>query len=72
MCLELKVAFEFGKRNGLESQNENLATANFLLESQLKELRKIVGEKISIIGGVKIFFANDFNYPVCLLKIPVK
>ena len=46
MCLELKVAFEFGKRNGLESQNENLATANFLLESQLKELRKIVGEKI--------------------------
>ena len=58
---------------GYISRQENAELHSFMLSSHSQLIfAKIVGEKISIIGGVKIFFANDFNYPVCLLKIPVK
>ena len=49
MCTQLKSAFEFGKRNSLEASTENALMTTFLLERQLKELkRKVYDSSLSI------------------------
>ena len=58
---------------GYISRHENAELHSFMLSSNSPLLfAKKNGDKISIIGGVKIFFSYDFSYPACLLKIPVK
>ena len=58
---------------GYISRHENAELHSFMLSNKSPLLfAKKLGDKISIIGGAKIFFSNDFSYPACLLKIPVK
>ena len=58
---------------GYISRHENAELHSFMLSNKSPLLfAKKLGDKISIIGGAKIFFSNDFGYPACLLKIPVK
>lgn len=58
---------------GYISRYENAELHSFMLSENTPLLfAKKLDNKISIIGGVKIFFDNDFGYPTCLLKIPVK
>ena len=58
---------------GYISTHENAELHSFMLSNKSPLLfAKKLGDKISIIGGAKIFFSNDFSYPACLLKIPVK
>lgn len=58
---------------GYISRHENAELHSFMLSSNSPLLfAKKLGDRISIIGGVKIFFSYDFSYPACLLKIPVK
>ena len=58
---------------GYISRHENAELHSFMLSNKSPLLfAKKLGDKISIIGGAKIFFSNDFSYPTCLLKIPVK
>ena len=54
------------------SRQENQELHNFMVSNNTRLLfAKAKEDKISIIGGVKIFFENDYNYPVSLFKIPV-
>ena len=58
---------------GYISRQENAELHSFMLSNHSPLLfGKRVNDKISVIGGLKIFFTNDFNYPACLFKIPVK
>lgn len=58
---------------GYISRHENAELHSFMQSSNSPLLfAKKLGDKISIMGGVKIFFSYDFSYPKCLLKIPVK
>ena len=55
------------------SRQENQELHNFMVSNNTRLLfAKAKEDKISIIGGVKIFFENDYNYPVSLFKIPVE
>ena len=63
------VFFELGH----VSRQENQELHDFMVSSSSRLLfGKVKNNDISIMGGIKIFLSNDFNYPMCLSKIPVK
>ena len=58
---------------GYISESETDKLHNFMtINSSRLLFGKIENNKITIMGGIKIFLENDYKYPSCLLKIPVK
>lgn len=58
---------------GYVSKSSNRDLHDFMTRNSSRLLfGRIKDDKISLMGGIKIFFEKDFNYPACLIKIPVK
>lgn len=58
---------------GYVSENENQELHDFMVSSSSRLLfGKVKDNIITIIGGIKMFFSKDLNYPNCLFNIPVK
>ncbi|MDE6669911.1 MAG: hypothetical protein K2K26_09570 [Muribaculaceae bacterium] len=58
---------------GYISRNENAALHKFMVDNESRLLfGKIDSENISLMGGIEIFFSNDFDFPLCLSNILVK
>lgn len=54
------------------ARTDNSELHNFMIENSSRLLfGKIENDKISLLGGIKIFFDNDFNFPASLIKIPI-
>lgn len=57
---------------GYIARTDNSELHNFMIENSSRLLfGKIENDKISLLGGIKIFFDNDFNFPASLIKIPI-
>lgn len=57
---------------GYIARTDNSELHNFMIENSSRLLfGKIEHDKISLLGGIKIFFDNDFNFPASLIKIPI-
>lgn len=55
------------------SRQENTALHSFMVDNDSRLLfGKKTGDKISILGGVKIFQTNNLKYPRCLYNIKLK
>lgn len=55
------------------SREENAALHKYMVDNNSRLLfGKLSGDKISIIGGVKLFKTNDLKYPRCLYNISLK
>lgn len=55
------------------SKEENSALHKYMVDNNSRLLfGKILGDKVSITGGVKLFKTNDLKYPRCLYNIPLK
>lgn len=58
---------------GYISRSENAELHTFMVNNKSRLLfGKKVGDKITIVGGVKIFESNDLKYPKCLYNIDLK
>lgn len=58
---------------GYISREENSALYKLMVEKESRLLfGKIVSDKITIMGGIEIFFSNDFDFPLSLSKILIK
>ena len=57
---------------GYIARTDNSELHKFMIENSSRLLfGKIENDKISLLGGIKIFFDNDFNFPASLIKIPI-
>ena len=58
---------------GYISRNENTELHQFMTEYKARILfGKKIGNKVTLIGSVKMFLSKNFNYPKCLLNIEVR
>ncbi|MDE6084514.1 MAG: hypothetical protein K2G11_08485 [Muribaculaceae bacterium] len=58
---------------GYISRNENEALHKYMIDNDSRLLFGIVkSDKISLMGGVEIFWSNDFDFPLSLSKINIK
>lgn len=56
---------------GYVAKSDNRELHKFMMENSSRLLfGKIENDNISLLGGIKIFFDNDFNFPASLIKIP--
>lgn len=68
-CSHGDIFFELG----YISRSENIELHQFMIGNSSRLLfGKVVNDKISLLGGIKIFYENNFKYPACLIKIPIK
>lgn len=57
---------------GYIAKSDNSELHKFMMENSSRLLfGKIENDCISLLGGIKIFFGNDFNFPASLTKIPI-
>lgn len=54
------------------ARTDNSELHKFMVDNSCRLLfGKIENDNISLLGGVKIFFDNDFKFPASLIKIPI-
>lgn len=57
---------------GYIARNENRELYKFMIDNSSRLLfGKIQNSQISLLGGIKIFYNNDFNFPASLINIPI-
>lgn len=57
---------------GYIAKTDNRELHKFMVDNSSRLLfGKIANDNISLLGGIKIFFDNDFNFPASLIKIPI-
>ena len=57
---------------GYIARTDNSELHNFMIDNSSRLLfGKIENDKISLLGGIKFFFDNDFNFPASFIKIPI-
>lgn len=57
---------------GYIARSDNSELHKFMVDNSSRLLfGKIENDNISLLGGIKIFFDNDFNFPASLIKIPI-
>lgn len=55
------------------SRNENAELHQFMTENKARILfGKKIGNKVTLMGGIKIFLSENYNYPKCLSKIEIR
>lgn len=57
---------------GYIARDENCELHRFMIDNSSRLLfGKIENDQISLLGGIKIFYNNDFNFPASLINIPI-
>lgn len=57
---------------GYIARDENCELHRFMIDNSSRLLfGKIENDRISLLGGIKIFYNNDFNFPASLINIPI-